>query len=112
MAILSLIPIIGPGLIWVPVAFYMLVTGNYVSAIVLIAFGSIVIGLVDNFLRPILVGRDTKLPDYLVLLSTLGGLAFFGFYGFVIGSVIAAFFCVVGGVCLSDVMQVVGSAVS
>ena len=102
MAILSLIPIIGPGLIWVPVAFYMLVTGSYVSAIVLIAFGSIVIGLVDNFLRPILVGRDTKLPDYLVLLSTLGGLTFFGFNGFVIGPVIAALFTVVWGIFIRE----------
>ena len=102
MAILSLIPIVGPGLIWVPVAIFMLATGDYVSAIVLIAFGSIVIGLVDNFLRPILVGRDTKLPDYLVLLSTLGGLMFFGFNGFVIGPVIAALFTVVWGIFIRE----------
>jgi predicted PurR-regulated permease PerM len=57
--------------------------------------GVLIIGLVDNLLRPILVGRDTQMPDYLVLLSTLGGLAVFGLSGFVIGPVIAAFFLAV-----------------
>lgn len=56
------------------------------------AFGALVIGLVDNFLRPILVGKDTKMPDYVVLISTLGGIATFGLNGFVIGPVIAAMF--------------------
>ena len=58
----------------------------------LIAFGVLVIGLVDNVLRPILVGKDTKMPDYVVLISTLGGLALFGINGFVIGPLIAAMF--------------------
>jgi predicted PurR-regulated permease PerM len=102
MAILSLIPIIGPGLVWVPVAIFMLATGDYMSALVLIAFGSLVIGLVDNFLRPILVGRDTKLPDYMVLLSTLGGLVLFGVNGFVMGPVIAALFTVVWGIFIRE----------
>jgi predicted PurR-regulated permease PerM len=52
----------------------------------------LVIGLVDNVLRPILVGKDTQMPDYVVLISTLGGLALFGLTGFVIGPVIAALF--------------------
>jgi predicted PurR-regulated permease PerM len=55
----------------------------------------VLIGLVDNVLRPVLVGRDTQMPDYLVLLATLGGLSVFGIAGFVIGPVIAAFFLVV-----------------
>ena len=58
----------------------------------LVAFGTLVIGLVDNFLRPILVGKDTRMPDYLVLVSTLGGLILFGLSGFIIGPVIAALF--------------------
>jgi len=58
----------------------------------LIAFGVLVIGMVDNVLRPILVGKDTKMPDYVVLISTLGGMAIFGLNGFVIGPVIAAMF--------------------
>ena len=55
----------------------------------------LVIGLVDNVLRPLLVGKDTKMPDYLVLLSTIGGMTAFGFSGFVIGPILAAMFIAV-----------------
>ena len=92
MAFLSLLPAVGAGLIWVPVAIYFLATGAVWQGVVLTAFGVGVIGLVDNVLRPILVGKDTKMPDYVVLISTLGGMALFGLTGFVIGPVIAALF--------------------
>lgn len=92
MAFFSLLPAIGTALIWLPVAIYFLVTGAIWQGIVLIAFGVLVIGLVDNLLRPILVGKDTKMPDYVVLISTLGGMAIFGLNGFVIGPLIAAMF--------------------
>ncbi|CAN5344417.1 AI-2E family transporter [soil metagenome] len=92
MAFLSLLPAIGAGLIWIPVAVYFLATGAIWQGVTLIVFGVVVIGLVDNILRPILVGKDTKLPDYVVLISTLGGMAVFGLNGFVIGPVIAALF--------------------
>lgn len=92
MAFLSLLPAVGAAIVWAPVAVYFLVTGAIWQGVVLIAFGVLVIGLVDNILRPILVGKDTKMPDYLVLLSTLGGMALFGLNGFVIGPVIAALF--------------------
>lgn len=92
MAFLSLLPAIGAALVWAPVALYFLVTGAMWHGVGLAAFGMLVIGMVDNFLRPILVGKDTKLPDYLVLLSTIGGMALFGLSGFVIGPVIAALF--------------------
>lgn len=92
MTFLSLLPAVGAGLVWAPVAIYFLATGATWQGVVLIAFGVLVIGLVDNVLRPILVGKDTKLPDYVVLISTLGGLAIFGLNGFVIGPVIAAMF--------------------
>ena len=95
MAVLSVLPAVGPGLIWLPAAVILLGMGQIVKGIVLIAAGVLVIGLVDNVLRPVLVGRDTQMPDYLVLLATLGGLAIFGVSGFVIGPVIAAFFLVV-----------------
>ncbi|MBT5890820.1 MAG: AI-2E family transporter, partial [Chromatiales bacterium] len=62
------------------------------NAIFLLAFGAIAIGLIDNLLRPLLVGRDTRMPDYLVLFSTLGGLSLFGISGFVLGPIIAALF--------------------
>jgi predicted PurR-regulated permease PerM len=92
MTFLSLLPAIGAALVWAPVAVYFLVTGAIWQGVALIAWGTFVIGLVDNFLRPILVGKDIKLPDYLVLLSTIGGMALFGLNGFVIGPVIAALF--------------------
>jgi predicted PurR-regulated permease PerM len=79
-------------LIWAPVAVYFLLTGAVWQGVTLILFGVFVIGMVDNLLRPILVGRDTKIPDYVVLISTLGGLVLFGLNGFVIGPVIAALF--------------------
>jgi hypothetical protein len=96
MAFLSLLPAVGTALVWGPAAIYLLVTGAMWEGIVLIAFGVLVIGLVDNVLRPILVGKDTKLPDYAVLISTLGGIAIFGINGFVIGPMIAAMFIALG----------------
>lgn len=95
MAILSLLPAVGAAIIWFPAAIILLVTGSIIKGIILIVFGVVVISLVDNLLRPILVGRDTKLPDYLILLATLGGLTVFGISGFVIGPIIAALFVVV-----------------
>ena len=92
MAFFSLLPAIGAGLIWIPVAVYLLASGAIWQGVFLIAFGALIIGLADNFLRPILVGKDTKMPDYVVLISTLGGIATFGLNGFVIGPVIAAMF--------------------
>jgi predicted PurR-regulated permease PerM len=95
MALLSLVPAVGAGLVWVPVAFYFFVTGAIWQSLALTAYGVLVIGLVDNVLRPALVGRDTRLPDYLVMISTLGGMAVFGINGFVLGPVISALFIAV-----------------
>jgi len=92
MAFLSLLPAVGAGVIWTPVAIYFLMKGLIVQGVILILYGVLVIGLVDNILRPILVGKDTKMPDYVVLISTLGGLSLFGLNGFVIGPLIAALF--------------------
>jgi len=95
MAFLSLLPAVGSALVWAPVAIYFLATGAVWQGVALIAFGVLVIGTVDNVLRPLLVGKDTKLPDYVVLVSTLGGMVVFGLNGFVIGPVIAALFMAV-----------------
>lgn len=92
MAFLSLLPAVGAGLVWVPAAIYFLLTGAIWEGIVLILFGVFVISLVDNVLRPILVGGETRIPDYIVLISTLGGMVLFGVTGFIIGPVIAALF--------------------
>lgn len=92
MGFLSLLPAIGTGLVWVPVAIYLLVTGSIWQGLVLVFCGFFVIGMVDNILRPILVGKDTKMPDYVVLISTLGGIGILGINGFILGPVIAALF--------------------
>jgi len=94
MAFLSLIPAVGATLVWLPVAIYFLATGAIWQGIGLILYGVLVIGLVDNLLRPFLVGKGSKLPDYVVLISTLGGIEVFGLNGFVIGPLIAAMFMV------------------
>jgi predicted PurR-regulated permease PerM len=94
MALLSLLPAVGAVLVWAPVAAYYFFTGEVVKGIGLTVWGAVVIGLVDNILRPILVGKDTRMPDYLVLVATLGGIVVFGLNGFVIGPVIAAVFLV------------------
>lgn len=102
MAILSLLPAIGASLVWLPFALYLLASDQVANGLILIAFGAGVIGLVDNILRPILVGRDTRMPDYLILLTTLGGIALFGISGFVIGPVIAALFIAFWGIFMRE----------
>jgi predicted PurR-regulated permease PerM len=98
MAVLSLLPALGAALVWLPVAIFYLATGAVVRGIILVAYGVLVISLVDNVVRPFLVGRDTRMPDYVVLISTLGGIAILGANGFVIGPIIAAMFIAVWGI--------------
>jgi predicted PurR-regulated permease PerM len=92
MGLLALIPAVGTGLVWVPVSFYLLATGSTTEGIVLLLCGVFVISMLDNVLRPILVGQDTRMPDYVVLISTLGGLSVLGINGLIVGPVIAAMF--------------------
>jgi predicted PurR-regulated permease PerM len=90
MALLSLLPALGSALIWGPAALIFFANGAWVKGLILLGVGGLVIGLVDNLLRPLLVGRDTHMPDYVVLLATLGGLTVFGMSGLVIGPIIAS----------------------
>lgn len=92
MAFLSLLPFIGTSLVWAPVAVYFLLVGSFWKTIVLIVYGIIVHGLVDNFLRPLIIGKDARMPDYVVMISTIGGMSVFGINGFIIGPIIAAVF--------------------
>ncbi len=92
MGFLSLLPAVGAGLVWVPVAAYFLMSGEIWQGVSLAAYGVLVIGLVDNLLRPLLVGKDTRMPDYVVMITTLGGMAVFGINGFIIGPAIGAMF--------------------
>ena len=92
MVVLSVIPLLGGALVWVPAAIILALTGNWVKAVVLTAFCSLIVGSVDNVLRPRLVGRDTQMHDLMILFSTLGGILVFGAIGFIIGPIIAALF--------------------
>ena len=95
MAFLSLLPAVGAALVWFPVAIYFFIIGSIWQGLALVAWGVLVIGLVDNILRPLLVGKDTRMPDYVVMITTLGGMTVFGINGFVLGPAIAAMFIAV-----------------
>ena len=79
----------------VPAAIYLLLTGSVWKGVALLAFGTLVISTIDNVLRPVLVGTDVKMPSYVVLVSSLGGIAIFGVNGLVIGPLLAALFLTV-----------------
>jgi predicted PurR-regulated permease PerM len=92
MTFLSMLPAIGAALVWVPAAIWLFLMGAWLKGVILVLIGVLVIGLIDNLLRPPLVGKGTRLPDYVVLISTVGGISLFGINGFVIGPLIAALF--------------------
>lgn len=92
MAILSLIPAVGTALVWLPAAIYLLAVGEIWQGVFVLFSGALIIGMADNFLRPILVGRDTGIPDWIILVTTLGGIAFAGFSGIVLGPLVAGLF--------------------
>lgn len=90
MVFLSMIPMAGAFVVWVPAALYLVITGDYVKAIILTVWGALVIGSVDNFLRPKLVGEKTRLHELIIFFSVLGGLQVFGVIGLVLGPVVVA----------------------
>ncbi len=95
MTILSIIPGIGAPLVWVPVVIVLYLNGQYLTATLLLVWCAAVVGTIDNFLRPVLVGRDAKMPDLLILIGTLGGLFLFGPMGFIVGPIICGLFLTV-----------------
>lgn len=92
MAISSIVPVVGTSLVWLPAALVLIAAGHWVKALILIGVGAFVIGTVDNLLRPVLVGRDADIPNYIVLLATLGALGLVGLSGFIVGPLVAAIF--------------------
>lgn len=97
MAVFSLLPALGPAIVWAPVAIYLLAIGEVWQGVVVIISGVAVIGMADNVLRPVLVGRDTGIPDWIILVSTLGGIAMLGLSGIVIGPLVAGLFLAAWG---------------
>ena len=98
MSFLSLLPAIGAALVWVPTAIYLGLAGYWIKSVILVIVGALGIGLVDNVLRPPLVGKEVKLPDYVVLISTIGGISLIGINGFVLGPLVAALFISAWGI--------------
>jgi predicted PurR-regulated permease PerM len=92
MVVLSILPVVGGALVWVPACIILVATGQFLKAALLAGFCSLVVGSVDNILRPRLVGRDTKMHDLVILFSTLGGIITFGPLGFIVGPVLAGLF--------------------
>ena len=92
MALFSILPGIGTAIIWLPIAVFLIYSGMWLQGLILLFSGLFIIGLVDNLLRPYLISKETSLPDYLVLLTTIGGISLFGISGFVIGPIIASLF--------------------
>lgn len=92
MALCSMIPGVGTALVWVPTTFYLVAQGRTHAAVGIVLWFVLVVGMVDNFLRPRLVGKDTKLPDLLILISTLGGIFLYGPVGIIVGPLVAALF--------------------
>lgn len=92
MTVLSVIPALGAGIVWFPAAVLLILGGDILSGIVVLLVGFFIIAFIDNILRPVLVGRDAKMPDVLIFVSTIGGLVAMGVTGFVIGPIAAGFF--------------------
>ena len=92
MALLSIVPAVGTIIVWLPIALVLFANGAIMDAILLIFSGIFIIGMIDNILRPILISKETKIPDYLILLTTIGGISIFGITGFILGPIIASLF--------------------
>ena len=113
MAVLSIIPGIGTALVWVPAAIILAAGGNYVRAGGLCLFCALVVGSIDNLLRPVLVGKDTQMHELMIFFGTLGGIIMFGVMGMIIGPIVAALFVTIWeiyGVAFKDILPQVGTA--
>ena len=95
MAVLSIIPGIGSVLVWLPAGIYLISAGKVAAGVGVLVWCAVVVGTVDNLMRPWLVGRDTKMPDLMILIGTLGGLVVFGAAGIIVGPIVAALFMTV-----------------
>ena len=95
MTVLSIIPGIGAALVWFPAVVFLALNGQVGAAVGVGLWCALVVGTIDNVLRPLLIGKDTEMPDLLVLLTTLGGLALFDAAGLLVGPIIGALYITV-----------------
>jgi predicted PurR-regulated permease PerM len=111
MAVLSIIPGVGTALIWGPAAIILAAGGNFLKAGGLAVFCALVVGSIDNLLRPILVGKDTQMHELMIFFGTLGGIVMFGVMGIIIGPIVAALFVIIWeiyGAAFKDILPQVG----
>ncbi|MBD3269997.1 AI-2E family transporter [Candidatus Peregrinibacteria bacterium] len=92
VSVFSLVPIVGTGIVWVPMGFYLLLTGDFFWAIFIFLWGALLIGTIDNFLRVIFIGGSAKLNPLLTFLAVFGGLMAFGLLGVVLGPLLLVMF--------------------
>jgi predicted PurR-regulated permease PerM len=112
MAVLSIIPGIGTALIWGPAVIILAAGGHFLKAAGLGIFCALVVGSIDNLLRPILVGKDTQMHELMIFFGTLGGIIMFGVVGMIIGPIVAALFITIWeiyGAAFKDILPQVGS---
>lgn len=102
MTVLSVIPAVGVTVIWFPAVIILAATGQYLQAVGLFAFCSLLVGTIDNLLRPWLVGKDTELHELMIFLGTLGGISLFGIIGFIIGPIVAGLFVTAWDICAEN----------
>ena len=111
MAILSMLPIVGAPLVWVPAIVYLFLSGQILAGVLLSAWCAAVVGVIDNVLRSVLVGSDAKMPDLLILVGTLGGLFLFGPIGFIVGPIVCGLFLTIWdiyGTTFRDILPPIG----
>ena len=108
MAVSSVIPSVGTALVWVPAVIFLVLKGQIGAAVGVGLWCAVIVGSADNFLRPLLIGRDTEMPDIVVMLTTLGGLAVFGLAGLLIGPIIGAMYITIWNICGSAIDEAAG----
>lgn len=100
MGLLGIVPFLGAFVVWVPAAIVLALDGQWVSAMILVVWGTFVVGLIDNIIYPILVGRKLALHSMLSFIAIIGGILVFGAHGFVLGPLILT-----GTMCLLEILR-------
>ena len=95
MAVMSIIPVFGSAIVWLPALCILALQGNFFGVGVLAVLCGGIVGNLDNILRPRLVGKDTEMHDLFVFFGTLGGISMFGMLGIILGPIVAALFITV-----------------